>query len=177
MIRRPPRSTLFPYTTLFRSSELRRPEGPGFGLTAFRPAQGAQKPTGAPRLQTGGPLLFSQTHSKPLKTPQQHAFIRCNQTPPSKAAEAAFRTRSASARGRRKRETGRALGGLPHCNSLNRPGRQQGRLPFVPGHAALMAWFCGFMIAPFKTDPRSPALNPLHRRLRRENQGLISLLV
>src|SRR3712207_1809695 len=25
MIRRPPRSTLFPYTTLFRSSELRRP--------------------------------------------------------------------------------------------------------------------------------------------------------
>src|SRR5215203_6958904 len=27
MIRRPPRSTLFPYTTLFRSSELVRPDG------------------------------------------------------------------------------------------------------------------------------------------------------
>src|SRR2546425_7773510 len=29
MIRRPPRSTLFPYTTLFRSSRLPRPGGPG----------------------------------------------------------------------------------------------------------------------------------------------------
>src|SRR2546422_4002993 len=28
MIRRPPRSTLFPYTTLFRSIEVRRLEGP-----------------------------------------------------------------------------------------------------------------------------------------------------
>src|SRR3989449_5397660 len=27
MIRRPPRSTLFPYTTLFRSPRVRRPEG------------------------------------------------------------------------------------------------------------------------------------------------------
>src|SRR2546427_4515457 len=27
MIRRPPRSTLFPYTTLFRSEDARRPEG------------------------------------------------------------------------------------------------------------------------------------------------------
>src|SRR2546427_6990269 len=29
MIRRPPRSTLFPYTTLFRSARERRPAGPG----------------------------------------------------------------------------------------------------------------------------------------------------
>src|SRR2546426_2932924 len=29
MIRRPPRSTLFPYTTLFRSHSLRRPDEPG----------------------------------------------------------------------------------------------------------------------------------------------------
>src|SRR2546430_6094058 len=28
MIRRPPRSTLFPYTTLFRSGSLRAPDGP-----------------------------------------------------------------------------------------------------------------------------------------------------
>src|SRR3712207_8727056 len=33
MIRRPPRSTLFPYTTLFRSPEPPRPEvGPGWSL-------------------------------------------------------------------------------------------------------------------------------------------------
>src|SRR3954466_16432782 len=31
MIRRPPRSTLFPYTTLFRSRRLRRPRGPRRG--------------------------------------------------------------------------------------------------------------------------------------------------
>src|SRR5256885_7954854 len=30
MIRRPPRSTLFPYTTLFRSHTLRRPQVVGF---------------------------------------------------------------------------------------------------------------------------------------------------
>src|SRR3712207_7438170 len=29
MIRRPPRSTLFPYTTLFRSAHYREPSGPG----------------------------------------------------------------------------------------------------------------------------------------------------
>src|SRR2546430_4098163 len=31
MIRRPPRSTLFPYTTLFRSPHLQRPAQPGGG--------------------------------------------------------------------------------------------------------------------------------------------------
>src|SRR6185312_15124882 len=37
MIRRPPRSTLFPYTTLFRSRDLRSAEG------AFRQAQGCTR--------------------------------------------------------------------------------------------------------------------------------------
>src|SRR5256712_14097400 len=32
MIRRPPRSTLFPYTTLFRSLDVRLPGGTGFAL-------------------------------------------------------------------------------------------------------------------------------------------------
>src|SRR2546430_9658732 len=32
MIRRPPRSTLFPYTTLFRSIDLEIPQGEFFGL-------------------------------------------------------------------------------------------------------------------------------------------------
>src|SRR3712207_8986553 len=36
MIRRPPRSTLFPYTTLFRSKALCRHSGPHFGFFAFR---------------------------------------------------------------------------------------------------------------------------------------------
>src|SRR3712207_9013763 len=31
MIRRPPRSTLFPYTTLFRSARVRRTERPKYG--------------------------------------------------------------------------------------------------------------------------------------------------
>src|SRR2546428_10337857 len=38
MIRRPPRSTLFPYTTLFRSRALRRP----LGRRAPGPARGAR---------------------------------------------------------------------------------------------------------------------------------------
>src|SRR5258708_19449818 len=37
MIRRPPRSTLFPYTTLFRSNQLLRP---GFGARVARPSRG-----------------------------------------------------------------------------------------------------------------------------------------
>src|SRR5689334_24354096 len=41
MIRRPPRSTLFPYTTLFRSSARRR-RAPG-----LRPASGARAPRSA----------------------------------------------------------------------------------------------------------------------------------
>src|SRR2546427_11905162 len=35
MIRRPPRSTLFPYTTLFRSNYYRRPEAPA--IAGFDP--------------------------------------------------------------------------------------------------------------------------------------------
>src|SRR2546422_8590233 len=35
MIRRPPRSTLFPYTTLFRSSSILTPFALGIGLTAW----------------------------------------------------------------------------------------------------------------------------------------------
>src|SRR5688572_31924174 len=36
MIRRPPRSTLFPYTTLFRSSESELGQGEGPGVVAHR---------------------------------------------------------------------------------------------------------------------------------------------
>src|SRR3712207_7263066 len=37
MIRRPPRSTLFPYTTLFRSGRRRLEEGAGEGARVWRP--------------------------------------------------------------------------------------------------------------------------------------------
>src|SRR2546422_6872286 len=39
MIRRPPRSTLFPYTTLFRSQAMRAGDGDWFGLEVERVAQ------------------------------------------------------------------------------------------------------------------------------------------
>src|SRR2546427_1167003 len=39
MIRRPPRSTLFPYTTLFRSGILRACHHRGYGCAACRPAR------------------------------------------------------------------------------------------------------------------------------------------
>src|SRR5258705_10319042 len=49
MIRRPPRSTLFPYTTLFRSGEmhLRFGDRPGFSsaLVGLRPRRGDRKST------------------------------------------------------------------------------------------------------------------------------------
>src|SRR2546422_4739103 len=43
MIRRPPRSTLFPYTTLFRSRE----DGVGAGAVAATPERGQGAPRGA----------------------------------------------------------------------------------------------------------------------------------
>src|SRR5215211_8372453 len=44
MIRRPPRSTLFPYTTLFRSARVHGRPGPGDGL-GRRPPQADRKST------------------------------------------------------------------------------------------------------------------------------------
>src|SRR2546430_11176574 len=42
MIRRPPRSTLFPYTTLFRSSGERRDDNPGHGWGRALPDRDAR---------------------------------------------------------------------------------------------------------------------------------------
>src|SRR5438045_9499068 len=53
MIRRPPRSTLFPYTTLFRSWR-RRPAGPG--------AAGCGRPSGVPRSEEHTSELQSLRH-------------------------------------------------------------------------------------------------------------------
>src|SRR5258708_31535336 len=62
MIRRPPRSTLFPYTTLFRSAELNRRCAPG-------------APAARPRVRrSGGPrgrarLTRSEEHTSELQSP------------------------------------------------------------------------------------------------------------
>src|SRR5258708_29682275 len=58
MIRRPPRSTLFPYTTLFRSSE-KQPVGPPHSPTAQF-------------VQGGSPVAFfarSEEHTSELQSP------------------------------------------------------------------------------------------------------------
>src|SRR3712207_6951123 len=78
MIRRPPRSTLFPYTTLFRSCVLRRRPGrllrrggrPGLPLGPA-PARGEE---GAARIALGGPCLRrrrrSEEHTSELQSRQ-----------------------------------------------------------------------------------------------------------
>src|SRR5258708_12477911 len=58
MIRRPPRSTLFPYTTLFRSSRVcRRP--------------GSRRPTASPRAGSPATSLYSRSeeHTSELQSP------------------------------------------------------------------------------------------------------------
>src|SRR5690606_41572348 len=47
MIRRPPRSTLFPYTTLFRSTTTPAPVPPADGSNAADPAPAGPGPAGA----------------------------------------------------------------------------------------------------------------------------------
>src|SRR2546423_7544465 len=66
MIRRPPRSTLFPYTTLFRSKPSR--QGRGYPGQASRPGA---------RMYTGvhvKPLLRSEEHTSEL---QSLAYLVC----------------------------------------------------------------------------------------------------
>src|SRR6266581_8054250 len=60
MIRRPPRSTLFPYTTLFRSTSRRQPRPCAFVATDRRPA-----------LACGSPALRrrSEEHTSELQSP------------------------------------------------------------------------------------------------------------
>src|SRR2546427_9294099 len=52
MIRRPPRSTLFPYTTLFRSGRVRRRGNPPFRLARSLGAVGVTPPAGRDRKST-----------------------------------------------------------------------------------------------------------------------------
>src|SRR5262245_64201701 len=52
MIRRPPRSTLFPYTTLFRSCRLPRPPAPSLPPRASPCRRLADRPSGPDRKST-----------------------------------------------------------------------------------------------------------------------------
>src|SRR5690242_21466663 len=93
MTRRPPRSTLFPYTTLFRSWRRRRPAAPSGRPAAMRPAEpdqsvpsrdltSARTPSTTPattvRLRTTGcpqgQPLRSEEHTSEL---QSHVNLVC----------------------------------------------------------------------------------------------------
>src|SRR2546422_5082788 len=70
MIRRPPRSTLFPYTTLFRSSEF----GDSLATLSFVAEQPTTIEVPAGRfdvlpLRTGGLRLRSEEHTSELQSP------------------------------------------------------------------------------------------------------------
>src|SRR5688572_31126567 len=67
MIRRPPRSTLFPYTTLFRSAQDRRGNTLGiFGRSFLRDSEWPS-PT-APPPQRRGSCLRSEEHTSELQS-------------------------------------------------------------------------------------------------------------
>src|SRR2546425_7122567 len=75
MIRRPPRSTLFPYTTLFRSLQLR-----GHGRGDDHHVRGGREPYGrsghppSPRVQATERLGRSEEHTSEL---QSLAYLVC----------------------------------------------------------------------------------------------------
>src|SRR5260370_30436405 len=73
MIRRPPRSTLFPYTTLFRSNS-EMPSASASSISAGRSGSMARQPeTWNPPMQTGIPVR-SEEHTSEL---QSHLNLVC----------------------------------------------------------------------------------------------------
>src|SRR3989442_7704338 len=63
MIRRPPRSTLFPYTTLFRSRDKKNPEVP-----AYLEAENAYTATGLKHTEALQEQLRSEEHTSELQS-------------------------------------------------------------------------------------------------------------
>src|SRR6266496_5699177 len=108
MIRRPPRSTLFPYTTLFRSApgSIRRSARPWRGTAAARTRSRARSarrpwPAGAPagKAPAGGRPCRRRTRRTPART----RLRRCSRTgraPPAALARPAAGSASAPARKR-----------------------------------------------------------------------------
>src|SRR5256884_3202609 len=72
MIRRPPRSTLFPYTTLFRSSVAKefRPFGAGTSTVFIdmRPARGGKTGTGSSQTLLAPKVQRSEEHTSELQS-------------------------------------------------------------------------------------------------------------
>src|SRR3989454_9416718 len=68
MIRRPPRSTLFPYTTLFRSEERARPNLTEIARTVVRP--GAREDGGRVRMGVG--VLHERAQREPEPRGERH---------------------------------------------------------------------------------------------------------
>src|SRR3712207_8654154 len=73
MIRRPPRSTLFPYTTLFRSA--RRDRG-GLGRHDGRQPEGPLLRESGGRAAHGGPLLRAHREHELAGRPGRHSSAR-----------------------------------------------------------------------------------------------------
>src|SRR2546430_9148729 len=67
MIRRPPRSTLFPYTTLFRSPARQRDPGDPDGRAA-RSAYPGRRPVVVPGRQAAGAQERSEEHTSELQS-------------------------------------------------------------------------------------------------------------
>src|SRR2546423_8311056 len=78
MIRRPPRSTLFPYTTLFRSRAGRGPPGVSRAAprraTACRPRSRTASASDAVEIEACKPWLRSEEHTSEL---QSLAYLVC----------------------------------------------------------------------------------------------------
>src|SRR5258708_13000282 len=89
MIRRPPRSTLFPYTTLFRSKRPIVPSGNGTSETGHQAPGAASVPSTLPRSEEHTSELQSPDHlvcrlllEKKKKTgTQKHTTDKRNHTP------------------------------------------------------------------------------------------------
>src|SRR5260221_6764450 len=73
MIRRPPRSTLFPYTTLFRSRFCEQPELPGPDSSGAIVRAGSVRPPGRSQRERSH-LTRSEEHTSEL---QSHSDLVC----------------------------------------------------------------------------------------------------
>src|SRR3712207_7483360 len=70
MIRRPPRSTLFPYTTLFRSTPARPPRGPTRRPRRSRPCP--ERSTPLPHEDGHGLVFLSPAHLEADPRSEEH---------------------------------------------------------------------------------------------------------
>src|SRR2546425_6653432 len=144
MIRRPPRSTLFPYTTLFRSANTtrtRRPVGAHF-LGRFRLALSV-----APR-SCGPPSAVAVLSAHPHTSALLLAGARCHRHERTQCQlRASARSTERILRCRAHREVSRAPGWLrPHgfCGARVLAGRRRNHLPrAATAHSTAVSGSCG----------------------------------